>query len=142
MKSIIENVIKSRNFELADMLRKLDKLWLEGGIDDAEREELAEMARGNADMGKGYAAFEERMLRLEKRVDALEEAKKAESGDAEPADEYPAWVQPTGAHDAYYSDHNSKMTYPDGKRYICIAPEGYAVTYGPDILPGYWQVQE
>lgn len=140
MKSIIENVIKSRNFELADMLRKLDKLWLEGGIDDAEREELAEMARGNADMGKGYAAFEERMLRLEKRVTALEEFDRLQTDTPEQTDEYPAWVQPTGAHDAYYT--GAKMTYPDGKRYICAAPEGYAVTYGPDILPGYWQVQE
>lgn len=135
MKSIIENVIKSRNFELADLLRKLDKLWLEGGIDDAERLELAEMARENVNMEKGYAAFEERMQRLEAHVKALEQA---DEGD--PADEYPAWAQPTGAHDAYST--GAKMTYTDGKKYTCIAPEGYAVSYGPDILPGYWQVAE
>ena len=32
-------------------------------------------------------------------------------------EEYPAWVQPTGAHDAYNT--GDKMTYTDGKRYIC-----------------------
>lgn len=140
MKTIIRNVINSRNYELADMLRKLDKLWLEGGIDDAEREELAEMARGNVNMEKGYAAFEERMLRLEKRVTALEEFDNLQTDAPEQTEEYPAWVQPTGAHDAYYT--GAKMTYTDGKKYTCTAPDGYAVAYGPDILPGMWQVEE
>ena len=137
MKSIIRNVIESRSFELSDILKKLDRLWLEGAVSDEERSELAELARGNADMDKGYAAQEERFRRLEERVKALEDAVKADSGQDAPAEEYPAWVQPTGAHDAYYT--GAKMTFTDGKRYICTAPEGYAVTYGPDVLPGYWQ---
>lgn len=52
-------------------------------------------------------------------------------------EEYPAYQKPQGAHDAYYT--NDKMTYTDGKKYICIAPEGVAVVWGPDEYPAYWQ---
>ena len=55
-------------------------------------------------------------------------------------DEYPLWKQPTHAGDAYYN--GDKMTYTDGFKYECIAPEGYAVTYGPDALPQYWRKVE
>lgn len=34
------------------------------------------------------------------------------------------------------------MTYTDGKKYVCVAPDGYGVTYGPDVLPGMWKVVE
>ena len=139
---IIKNVIESGNFELADMLRKLDKLWIQDSIAEEQRDELITLAREKAHMDRGYADQEERFRRIEERLAALEEFDRTQTDTPEQMEEYPAWVQPTGAHDAYYFDHNSKMTYPDGKRYICIAPEGYAVTYGPDILPGYWQVQE
>lgn len=136
MKSIIKNVIASRNFELADLLRKLDKLWLEGSISDAERDELAAAARENVDMDKGYADHESRIRALEEDVAALWRI-----GVEEPdAEEYPAWKRPTGAHDAYFI--GSKMTYTDGKKYTCIAPEGVGVTYGPDVLPNFWQLVE
>jgi len=136
MKSIIKNVIASRNYELADLLKKLDKLWIEGSISDAERDELAAAARENVNMDKGYADHESRIRALEEAVKALQKGSEEE----ETADEYPAWKQPTGAHDAYFTD--SKMTYTDGKKYTCIAPEGVGVTYGPDVLPQMWQPEE
>lgn len=137
---IIKNVIESGNFELADMLRKLDKLWIQDGITEEERDELITLAREKAHMDRVYAAQEERFRRIEERLAALEEANKADAEESEPTDEYPAWVQPAGAHDAYYT--GAKMTYTDGKKYTCIASEGYGVSYGPDILPGMWQVEE
>ena len=42
-------------------------------------------------------------------------------------DEYPEWVQPTGAHDAYNS--GDKVSY-HGKHYICTAD---ANIYAPDV---------
>ena len=137
---IIKNVIESGNFELADMLRKLDKLWIQDSITEEQRDELIALAREKAHMDRGYADREERLRRIEERLSALEEACKPETEEPEQVEEYPAWVQPTGAHDAYYT--GAKMTYKDGKKYTCIAPEGYGVSYGPDILPGYWQVEE
>ena len=42
-------------------------------------------------------------------------------------DEYPEWVQPTGAHDAYNT--GDKVIY-NGKRYVCTID---ANTYAPDV---------
>ena len=42
-------------------------------------------------------------------------------------DEYPEWVQPTGAHDAYNT--GDKVSY-NGKRYVCTID---ANSYAPDV---------
>ena len=42
-------------------------------------------------------------------------------------DEYPEWVQPTGAHDAYNT--GDKVSY-NGNRYVCTID---ANTYAPDV---------
>ena len=42
-------------------------------------------------------------------------------------DEYPEWVQPTGAHDAYNT--GDKVSY-NGKHYVCAID---ANTYAPDV---------
>ena len=73
---------------------------------------------------------------LTKRVVALE------GGTVEPdvpKDEWPEYVQPTGVHDAYYA--GAKITW-NGKKCICIAPEGVAVVWNPDVMPAYWQFVE
>lgn len=51
-------------------------------------------------------------------------------------DEWPEFVQPTGAHDAYHK--GDKITYK-GKRYICTAADGVAVVWDPDTYPDYWE---
>lgn len=55
----------------------------------------------------------------------------------DPSIEWPEWKQPTGAHDAYHRD--DKITFTDGKKYECIAPEGVAVVWDPATYPTYWQ---
>lgn len=47
-------------------------------------------------------------------------------------DEYPEWVQPTGAHDAY--NIGDKVTY-NGKHYVCTSD---ANVYAPDVYG--WQL--
>lgn len=47
-------------------------------------------------------------------------------------DEYPEWVQPTGAHDAY--NKGDKVSY-NGKRYVCTDD---ANVYAPDVYG--WEV--
>ena len=47
-------------------------------------------------------------------------------------DEYPEWVQPTGAHDAYNT--GDKVSY-NGKRYVCTID---ANTYAPDVYG--WEI--
>lgn len=139
MINAIKTVITSGRYELADLLSKIDKLWLEGGMSGAQRDELVRMARDKHDPAGGYASLEQQLRDLTLRVEALEQAR-VQDDEAAGDDEYPAWKQPTHAGDAYYT--GSKMTWTDGKRYVCAAPEGYAVTYGPDILPNFWELAE
>lgn len=132
MINAIKSVIASGRYELADLLGKIDKLWLQGGLTDADHEMLVKQARDHHDPAGGYASLEQQIRDLTARVEALERGNTPVV-----EDDYPAWKQPTHAGDAYYA--GSKMTYIDGKRYNCIAPEGYAVVYGPDVLPNFWE---
>lgn len=101
-----------------------DVLYVGGRLTDEERENLYELARTKADPDDSLPDVTERVGAIEERV-------------AEPEDEYPAYKKPTCAEDAYYT--GMKMTYTDGKRYECIAPEDYGCTYGPDVLPNMWR---
>jgi hypothetical protein len=53
-----------------------------------------------------------------------------------PADEWPEYVQPTGAHDAYHV--GNKITY-NGKHYTCIYD---GCVWTPDAYPQGWQLVE
>lgn len=148
MYGIIKAVIERKDYELASILKKIDTLWAENELTDEQREELITLARENADPKNSYAT-------LEKQVDSLFEnmgemgktltevltrlsvLEGEEVEPKEPTEEYPAWVQPTGAHDAYHNGDG--MTYTDGIKYDCIAPEGVAVVWPPDVMPSYWK---
>lgn len=135
MYEVTKNVIRSGSYELSDILFKIDALWLQGSLTDAERMELIDMARAKADPSHSFAPLQEQIDALALRVAALES--KVEPTDPDvPSDEYPEYVQPAGAHDAYHN--GDKVTF-NGKRYICIAPEGMAVVWSPDTYPDYWQ---
>ena len=129
MYEVTKNVILSGSYELTDILAKIDTLWLQGSLTDAERLDLIEMARSKADPSHSFAP-------LQAQIDALaERVARLEGGNA-PAEEYPQYVQPTGSHDAYHK--GDKVTF-QGKRYICVAPEGVAVVWDPDTYPDYWE---
>ena len=69
------------------------------------------------------------------RLEALEN-RNTETEDTEttePADEYPEFVQPTGAHDAYQV--GDKVTY-NGKKYICKLEN---CVWSPDTYPAGWE---
>lgn len=138
MYEIILSVINTGIFELSDILVKIDTLWLQGDIDDDQRAELIATAREKADPSASYAPLQEQvdkladdLAALAARVTALEGG-----GEPEPGDEYPAYVQPAGAHDAYHK--GDKITYK-GKRYICTAADGVAVVWDPATYPAYWE---
>lgn len=138
MYSIILSVINTGSFELTDILRKIDTLWVQGNIDDDQRAELINAAREKADPSSSYAPLQEQVDKLADNLAALAARVTAleGGGEPEPGDEYPAYVQPTGVHDAYHK--GDKITYK-GKRYICTAPDGVAVVWDPDTYPDYWE---
>lgn len=137
MYEIFKNALKG-NYELVDMLNKIAEFYIKGNLSKEEKEELEEEARGNANPENSYApimeqlneAFE-RIKSLEGRVSILEGNNPEEP--SEPIDEYPEYVQPTGAHDAY--NIGDKITY-NGKHYECIFD--YCV-WNPDEYPQGWK---
>lgn len=133
MYEVIKNVIQTGSFELHAILAKIDTIWLQGKLTDTERLDLIAMARAKADPANSYAPLQAQIDALAARVKALEDA----PADPEvPVEEWPTYVQPTGAHDAYHN--GDKVTY-NGTHYVCTAPDGVAVVWAPDVYPDYWQ---
>lgn len=125
MYAIIKNVIQSGNYNLSDMLTKIDTIWMQSNITDDQRTELVELARRNAESVNSYdivAKLEE----LDKRVAALEKLPET------PADDYPDYAPG----EWYYTDDT--VTF-DGRKYRCIAPDGVVCVWSPDDYPAYWQ---
>lgn len=60
----------------------------------------------------------------------------AEGAEGEPAEEWPEYVQPTGAHDAYAK--GAKITYK-GQHYISLID---ANVYTPEAYPQGWQAAD
>lgn len=143
MFEIIKSVIRNKDFELKDMLYKINKMWIESAITEEQKTELDSLARQNAVAENSYAPLQEqinnvntRMNNLEARIVALEKAESGEVTEPEElveTEEYPAFVQPTGAHDAYKI--GDKITY-NGKKYICKLD---GCVWAPDIYPAGWE---
>lgn len=142
MYDTIKDVINSGRYELNDMLHKIDTLWVQGDLDDDQRDELVELARENATPENTYVPIQEQIDQAFAQISALDtrikalEAGGSEPTDPEPEDEWPEWVQPTGAHNAY--SNGDKITY-NGKRYISTMDGN---VWSPDAYPAGWQVQE
>lgn len=141
MYQIIHDVITSKRYELNDILTKIDTIWLQGDIDDAQKDELVELARANADPEQSYAPLQAQIEQAFAQIKALD-ARVAllEAGETpEPApepDEWPQYVQPTGAHNAYNT--GDKVTY-NGKHYISTMDGN---VWNPDAYPAGWELAE
>lgn len=142
MYAIIKSVINSGNYELTDMLSKIDTMWVQGSITDEQRTELTALARDKATPEATYAPLQEQVDALAVRIDALTQRVAAledggTTGDTPttPADEWPEFVQPTGVHDAYKV--GDKITY-NGQHYICKMD---GCVWTPDAYPAGWEVQ-
>jgi hypothetical protein len=124
--NLFKSVIESKNYELSDILTKIDKRCLENQLTEAERDELSELARENADYSKSIDFFV-KLRDLEIRVKALEETK---------ADEPTELYEPYVAGKWYY---NGDKCSQDGKNYTCTAPEGVVCVWSPKDYPAYWK---
>ena len=145
MYEIVKNVIESGQYELTDMLKKIDTIWLQGTLDDDQRTELIELARSRADPEQSYdiqKQLESIFSNLSEMGQAILEltdrVTKLEGGSVTPpvVDEYPQFVQPTGAHDAYNT--GDKVTY-NGKKYICQMDN---CVWTPDAYTAVWKLVE
>ena len=139
MYSTIKSVIYSGRYELNDMLHKIDTLWVQGDLTDEQRTELTDLARENADPAQSYAPLQEQIDQAFAQIKALSaRVEKLEAGEVqEPApepEEWPEWVQPTGAHDCYNT--GDKVTY-NGQHYVSKIDGN---VWSPDAYPRGWEV--
>ena len=132
----LKDLINSKNYELKDILYKINIVWTKSYITKEQMEELEELARQNAVAENSYASLQEQINNTNTRIDKLEEkiAKLEETEEpTEPEEEYPEFVQPTGAHNAYKI--GDKITYK-GKKYICKLDN---CVWDPDTYPAGWE---
>ena len=136
MYEIIKEVINSKDFELRDILYKINKMWIESAITETEKTELDSLARQNANAENSYAPLQEQINNIYAIIDIIQtdiKEIKGEEEPIEPVEEYPAYVQPTGAHDAYNT--GDKITY-NGKKYMCKMD---GCVWNPDTYPQGWE---
>lgn len=140
MYEIIKSVIENKDYELRDMLYKINKMWIESQITEEQKTELDELARTNAKAENSYANLQEQVNTIyneldsiKSRLSALESTGESPEEPTEPVEEYPEYVQPTGAHDAYKV--GDKITY-NGKKYICKLD---GCVWTPDDYPQGWE---
>lgn len=132
MYNVIKNVISTKNYELKDMLNKLDTLWVQGSISDDQRIELIATARKNA-VSENSLNILLKIEELDRRVAALEAAGSQTGG------------EPSVGETVTYPDFKvgkwyragDKITF-DNVNYICVAPNGQVCTWSPIDFPDYW----
>lgn len=134
MYEIIRSVIESKDFKLEDILYKISKMYVEDRITESQKAELDELARNKAKAENSYD-IQKQIDNLRARVEVLEKQniETEDTETTEPVDEYPEFVQPTGAHDAYQV--GDKVTYK-GKKYICKLEN---CVWSPDTYPAGWE---
>ncbi len=152
MYEIIKSVIESKDYELKDYLHKINRMYIENEITEEQKNELDEMARNNANAENSYAPLQEQIDKAFEEINLLKETinanaigmsalkdaveklgGKIETPAEQPKEEYPQYIQPTGAHDAYKI--GDKITY-NGKKYVCKIN---SCVWSPDVYPAGWE---
>ena len=126
MRTIFEQVIARGDYDLTAMLQNIDRYHIEGKLTDEDREALYALARAGAQPVYDYAA----------EIEAIWAAIHALPRQAPDPDEWPEFVQPTGAHDAY--GVGAQVTY-NGQRYRCKLAN---CVWSPDAYPDAWELVE
>lgn len=133
MYEVVMNVIKSKNYELTDMLKKIDTLWLQGSITEEQRLILISEAQNNANVENSIDMLN-KLYELDRRVKLLEErfATDKPTDDNTQNPTYPSYES-----GKWYV--NGDIVEFEGQNYKCIAPEGQVCTWSPSEYPAYWE---
>lgn len=139
MYEIFADTITQGRFDLTALTRKIARYHIEGLLTDEQRDMLMTSAREAADPHQSYGTWQatadgimQAIHSLTERITALEAGAPVQPEEAE---EWPLFVQPTGAHDAY--PMGAKITF-EGKRYTSLLAGN---AYSPSVYPRGWQVQ-
>lgn len=150
MYDVIKNVILNENFDLSWIILNIKKNCTRGDITDDQEEELIVLAQEHANPQNSYAPLQKQIEvafsqidslskninKLDERVRAIESGSPQELEEPPVEDEYPEYVQPTGAHDAYNT--GDKISF-NGKKYTC---KMNGCVWSPDVYPSAWELIE
>ena len=128
MFNTVKNVLAQGNYDLTDILNKIEVLWVKGKLTDAENEELITLARNGAKIENSLDVLA-KLDDLETRIRNLENGVVTPEDSAESYPEYQIgkW---------YYK--GDKVSFEDAN-YTCIAPEGTVCVWSPKDYPAYWE---
>lgn len=150
MYEIFKSIIETGAYELVDILKKINTNWVTSELTDEQRVELITLAQTNARPENSYAPLQkqiddlydqlklinEGIAKLSDRVLSIEKGESREPVEPEEPpveDEYPEYVQPTGAHDAY--NEGDKITF-EGEKYTC---KMNGCVWSPKDYPAGWE---
>ena len=136
MYEIIKSVIDSGDYELKDILYKINKMYIESAITEEQKTELDNLTRENANAENSYASLQVQVNNIYTELDTIKSRLNALEGTeepTEPVEEYPEYIQPTGSHDAYNT--GDKITY-NSKKYVC---KMNGCVWNPDTYPAGWE---
>lgn len=126
MYSVVENVLKNGGYNLNDIIRKIDVLWVKGSLTDEEKNGLLDIARGGAKTENSFDILA-KLNDLENRIRSLESGNVPEDDE-----EYPEYKEGKW----YY---NGDKCSSDGEHYVCTAPDGVVCVWSPSVYPAYWK---
>ena len=128
MFKIFKNVIENSDFDLRDILKKIEESYIKSDISEKEKTSLETLAREKAKPENSYASLQKQIDELAERISKLEE----NSGE-EVTEEYQEYKQPSGSHDAYKT--GDKITFNE-KKYICKLNN---CVWSPSEYPSAWE---
>ena len=137
MYEVIKNVINNKGYKLEEILYKINVMYVEAMITEEQKTELEGLARQNANPENSYAPIQEQIDNIYTEINKIKaeikELKGGQETEEPEQEEYPEYVQPMGAHDAYKI--GDKVTY-NGKKYICKLDN---CVWNPDTYPAGWE---
>ena len=136
MYEIIKNIIAYRDYNLNDLLKKIDVVWLQGDLTDEQKTELIALAQDNArtlpniDLEKALSDLHQQVTTLTQLLyEHLQNGEEPEDSDIPVADAYIEGM-------VYYT---GDKTLFENAEYECIAPEGAVCVWSPKAYPAYWK---
>ena len=146
MFDFIKNIIEKGNFELKDIIYKINKMYIENHLTEEQKQELEGLARERANPENSYAetnkqfeAIWKALKDLQKEVESLKNQETQNPTDKPTQDEeiitpeYPEWVQPIGSHDAYnigdIVNYNGRLVQSTIDNNV----------WSPDVYPQGWE---
>lgn len=125
MYTVVKNVIAQGGYDLTSLRTKIDTLWVQGSINDEQKDELITAAQNGA-MPKDSIDLMSKLEELDRRVKALEEGGGNPAVDTSEF-EVGKW---------YYAGDTCLF---NGDKYTCIAPNGVVCVWSPADYPAYWE---